>query len=304
MSKVLFVGGREKGFKCLRELVFLGADIVWAYILKEDEHEKEQFSQDIERFCKESKISYTLTRTVKEEERQIKVLKPDLIVVSGWRTMIPDKILKLPKYGSVAFHESLLPKYRGFAPINWAVINGERYSGVTLFYLDSGVDSGDIIDQIRISISGTDSAFDIYKKTIAAQVALLKKYYPLLIRGKAPKKKQDILKASYACARTPEDGRIDWSLSAKAIYNLIRGLSDPYPGAFCFYKGRKIIIQKAILEKKKWVGVVPGRIVSILPGEGVEVLTGNGSIFIKDIVVGSKEMNAGDYFDSIRATLE
>lgn len=304
MTKVLFIGGREKGFNCLKQLADLKAEILASYILQEDTHELEKKSLEIAKFCRLLKIPYKLSKTVKEQKEHILKLKPDLIVVSGWRTIIPSDIISIPKYGCVAFHESLLPEYRGFAPINWAVINGKTYSGVTLFYLDSEVDSGDIIDQIKIPIGIKDTAYDIYNKTIEVSMFLLRKHYPLLIRGEASMRKQDHSKATYLCARTPENGKIDWYLSTANIYNLIRGLSHPFPGAFCFLKDKKILIQKAEIPKQvKWDGSIPGRIASIVQSKGVEILTGDGSILITSIEVDKKIYNPADYFKSIKDRL-
>lgn len=304
MAKILFIGGREKGLVCFNSLITLGADIVWAYILKEDEHEKEKFSWDIKDFCKKKKIGYKLAKTVKGEKKRIRGLKPDLIVVCGWRTIIPEAILKIPKSGCIAFHESLLPKYRGFAPINWAVINGEKYSGVTMFYLDSGIDSGNIIDQEKIAIGPNETAFEIYQKTIDISLSLLNKHYQAIISGKVEGVRQNESEATYLCARTPEDGRINWLDSAVNIHNLVRGLSHPFPGAFCFYKDKKIIIQKSKIPKQiKWDGSIPGRIVYIKPNIGVEILTGDGSILITAVEVDKKMYNPADYFKSIKDRL-
>ncbi|MBI2599915.1 methionyl-tRNA formyltransferase [Candidatus Daviesbacteria bacterium] len=304
MIKVLFIGGRDKGFNCLKQLVNLKAKILASYILQEDDHELEKISLEMEEFCKRFKIPYKLSKTVKGQKERILQLEPDLVIVSGWRTIIPADIISLPKYGCIAFHESLLPKYRGFAPINWAVINGEKYSGVTLFYLDSGIDSGDIIDQIKIPIGTEETAYDIYNKTIEASMLLLRKCYLPIIQGKAPRRKQDHSKATYLCARTPENGKIDWSLSTANIHNLIRGLSHPFPGAYCFLKEKKILIQRSEIPKQvKWDGSIPGRIASIVQGKGVEVLTGDGSILITSIEIDKKIYNPVDYFKSIKDRL-
>jgi methionyl-tRNA formyltransferase len=282
----------------------LGANITYAYILKENEHELEKIYPEIESLCQKEKIPYCISRTIKDEKDRVTKLKPDLLLVSGWRTIIPIEILSIPKYGAIAFHESLLPKYRGFAPVNWAVINGEKYTGVSLFYLSEGVDNGDVIAQEKIHIGINDTAYEVYQKTIELSAKMLKRYYSGIISGKSKRIKQNEAKAAYVCARTPEDGRIDWRLSNLQIHNLVRGLSYPYPGAFCFFKDEKIIIQKTVIPKQRtWIGTTPGRIVGIFQNQGVEVLTGNGSIIIEEIEVKQKSINAAKYFNSIKDTL-
>lgn len=304
MTKVLFIGGREKGLKTLKELIRQRAEVLYSYILKEDEHEIEKFSERIKDFCRKKNIDFSVTKSVKNNREEIYNLKPDLIVVSGWRSLIPLSIISIPKFGCIALHESLLPKYRGFAPVNWAIINGDKYSGVTLFYITERIDDGDIIAQEKIEIGPNETAFSLYKKSIKACSLLIRKYYQLIISHRAPRIKQNEEDATYLCARTPEDGRIEWSFSNLVIHNLVRGLAYPYPGAYCFYKDKKIIVHNSeIPAQVKWDGSIPGRIVSIKARIGIEVLTGDGSILITSIEVDEKKYNPADYFRSIRDSL-
>jgi methionyl-tRNA formyltransferase len=198
-----------------------------------------------------------------------------------------------------------LPKYRGFAPVNWVVINGETETGVTLFYLSEEVDSGDIIAQKKIKIGKNDTAHEVYKKAAELSILLLKKYHDLILEGRAPRKKQNHKKATYGCPRTPEDSKINWQNSNESIHNLIRGLSYPYPGAFCYYKKKKIIIQKSsIPTQKRWIGNVPGRIIRVVPEGFIEVLCGVGSIVIEEIEVGGRRIKPAEKCKSIKEELE
>ncbi len=304
MLNEIFIGGREKGLLSLQALVSMKANVVQAYVLKEDDHEYEKFYPIIEEFCKNNNIPYILTKSVKERIGEVILLKPDLIIVSGWRTIIPKEIVEYPKYGCVTFHESLLPKYRGFAPINWAVINGEKKTGVTMFYLDKGVDTGDIIAQKEILIGENDTAYAIYKNSIKISTDLLIKYHSLLLSGKVSRKKQNEKRATYACSRTPDDGRIDFTMTTREVHNVIRGSSYPYPGAFCFHKGTRIVIQKATIpSQKKWSGSIPGRITMITP-MGIEVLTGDGSIKITEVTIEGRSLNPSEYFKSVKEKFE
>src|SRR3989344_3119510 len=305
MSREIFVGGKEKGLLALEQLIALDANVVHAYILKEDDHEPDKFSPQIMALSEKHKIPFALTKSIKNEFETINALKPDLIVVYQWRSLIPNSILNVPKFGCICVHEALLPKYRGFAPVNWVVINGEPTTGVTLFYLNEGIDSGDIIAQRKIKIGKDETAYEVYQKAVDISISLLKEYHDDILQGKAPRVKQHETRATYGCPRTPEDGKVNWGSGNVSIHNLVRGLSYPYPGAFCYYKGEKIIIQKSsILAQKKWVGNVPGRIMGRFPNGSVEVLCGAGSIHISEIEVGGERLQPVDLWKSIKEKLE
>lgn len=307
MAKIVFIGGRDRGLECLQALVEAGEDISHIYCLKEDEHELEKFSPEIEKLAGEAGISIMITKSVKAEDKvkKIREINPDLIVVMGWRTIIPKEVLEIPRFGVVAAHESLLPKYRGFAPINWAIINGEEKTGVTLFFLDEGMDSGDIIAQKVISIGIADTAAEVYQKTKVASIALLMKNLEALKTGRVPRRKQDESQATYACARTPEDGLISWGDTSIKIHNLVRALSYPYPGASTTYQGKKLAVQRTSLVKspRMYVGSVPGRIVGI-EKDSVEVLTGDGLLQVDEIQLeGEERVGASRLLTSVKATL-
>lgn len=175
----------------------------------------------------------------------IKVLNPDLIVVIGWYYMIPDSIMKLAPNGCVGMHASLLPKYRGGAPLVWAIINGEDKTGLTFFYIAGGVDNGDIIAQHEIEIKGNETILDILEKVTLSALEITKEYIPLLADGTAPRIKQDESEATYVPQRKPEDGQIDWSWDARRVKNFIRAQTKPYPGAYTILNGKKITIWNA-----------------------------------------------------------
>lgn len=304
MAKEIFVGGREKGLVILQELLRLGAEIGHAYILQEDDHEVEKFSSRISELCQKHNIPYTVGKSIKSHVNEISAIQPDLITVCGWRTMIPPDIVRLPTYGCIALHESLLPKYRGFAPINWAIINGEKKTGVTLFRLNEQVDDGPIIGQRTILIDANETAYEVYKKTIRVSIELIRKYHNNILKGRIHTKVQNYMLATFTCARIPEDGKIDWTKTTQEIHNLIRGIALPYPGAFCFYKNTKIVIQNSLVPRQKtWTGRIPGRIVAIGVQQGVEVLTGDGSLIITEISVDGISQKADEYFRSIKDTL-
>jgi len=142
-------------------------------------------------------------------------------------------------------HASLLPKYRGGAPLVWAMINGEEKSGLTFFYLEDGVDNGDVISQKEISIEESDYISDLIDKTTAAALEIIDESIPSLAENRAPRIRQDESQATYVPQRKPEDGKIDWSWDARRIKNFIRAQSKPYPGAFTEINGKKVTIWNA-----------------------------------------------------------
>lgn len=306
--KIIFVGGRDRGYECVKMLHKKKRTPLHIFCMPEDDHEKIKFFPKIIQLAKDKKIPITSTKSIKNAQSLhiIKGINPDLIIVMGWRTLIPKEIISIPIYGTVGAHESLLPKYRGFAPVNWAVINGEKETGVTLFHLAQGVDSGDIIDQKVVKIGLNDTAWDVYKKTAKASLEILENYLKNLQNGTVKTRKQNQKDATYTAARTPEDGLISWSWNTEKIYNLIRGLSSPYPGAFTFYKNQKIIIQKAsiIQNPHNFVGRIPGRIASI--GERfVDVITGDSLLRIEEIEApDGKVVKASAILTSIKGTLK
>lgn len=304
-QREIFVGGKIKGLTILRHLLSKHANIVHCFILKEDIHEHEIASPDIVALCTSYAIPYTICTSLNKHEGRIREYKPDLIIVAGWRTILSPAIVHTPRYGCVALHESLLPAYRGFAPVNWAVINGEKQSGVTLFYLDDGMDTGDIIGQQAIPIGPDMTARELYHETVEASVKLLDEFHDKLLMNNAPRQRQGERDATYTCARTPEDGHINWQSSTSSIHNLIRGLSYPYPGAFSFLGSQKIIIQTSRIPlQKTFIGSVPGRVVGFPGSTGVEVLTKNGSLVIESVQMPDGGMQpARNAITSIRTTL-
>ena len=186
------------------------------------------------------------TKTI-EYYDEIAKINPDIILVMGWYFMVPKKIRELASFGVWGIHASMLPKYAGGAPLVWAIIKGEKETGVTLFRLADGVDDGDIIDQVSFSIDYQDSIKEVYEKATRASIDILVKSLKKIDSITfTPQNKEEI---NIFPQRNPNDGEIDMSKSADEIYNFIRAQSNPYPGAFFRTEdGKKIIIEKARVE--------------------------------------------------------
>lgn len=178
---------------------------------------------------------------------QIAALKPDFLFSFYYRHMLSSEILSIAKRGAYNLHGSLLPKYRGRVPVNWAVLHGETETGATLHEMTIKPDAGAILAQTSVPILPDDTAFEVFGKLTVAAEQTLWKALPAIIEGNAPKIVNDVSQGSYFGGRKPEDGRIDWNQTAQQVYNLHRAVAPPYPGAFTDVNGERFIIEKARL---------------------------------------------------------
>lgn len=180
----------------------------------------------------------------------LKALNPDFIFSFYYRHMLDPEILAIPKSGAYNLHGSLLPKYRGRVPINWAVIQGENETGATLHVMTAKPDQGDIIAQERVKIGPDETAHEVFLQVVEAGEKALNSVLPALLNGTAKQSPQKLSQGSYFGGRKPEDGEINWSLSAQAIHNLVRGVAPPYPGAFTTLAGKTARVLKTSLVKQ------------------------------------------------------
>ncbi len=284
MKIFLFLGSR-RGYAVLKKLLEVKAEIAGILCLIEDPHE-EQYHLKISALATQHQIPIFYSNQIKPSayKEVLEKIKPDIAFAIGWRYLIKKDAYTLPPKGTLIIHDSLLPKYRGFAPMNWAIINGETETGVTLFYIDDGTDSGPIVDQMATEIKFTDTAKTLDEKIIQLYEEIIIRNLPALAAGTAKAVPQNERDATYTCKRTPEDGLINWQCSAVEIYNLIRALTHPFPGAFTFLEGKKIFVWEARLSKiqKKYVGSIPGRVVA-KDKKSISVLTGNEVIELLEI---------------------
>lgn len=203
--------------------------------------------------------------TLKNEEiiDNIKNLKPDIIVVVAYGKILPKEILDIPKYGCINIHGSLLPKYRGAAPIQWSIINGEKITGVTTMLMDEGLDTGDILLKKEIEILEDDTSESLFKRMSCIGADLLVETIELLEKGALNRTKQDEALSSYTRIIKKIDGNIDWNKPSRDIYNLIRGMI-PWPVAYTYTKQNKLLkIYKAKLSDMS--SDVPGKVLNIDP---------------------------------------
>jgi len=231
--------------------------------------------------------------TLSTVDDQIRELDPDLFVVAAYGKLIPDSLLTIPAHVSLAVHPSLLPKYRGAAPIHWAIINGETNTGTTVIRMNEHLDAGDVLCQAPIAITDDDTAVTLSEKLARLSVEVLSQAIDLVKRSKAVFKPQDKAQITFAPKLTKEDGRIRWGFDAVRIRNLVRGTMD-WPCAYTYFEGKliKILDAEAIEEA---ADQSPATVVRA-DKEGIYVATGQGVLKIKCLKPeAGKEMDAGAF---------
>jgi methionyl-tRNA formyltransferase len=246
---IVFIGASIFGLKCLEKCRTISSCSVATVITAPQkfsisyrpEGVKNVLYADIKGYCKANGIPCEeIMDGMKDLELSYKVksLQPDAFIVAGWYHMIPKSWRDIaPAYG---LHASLLPDYSGGAPLVWAIINGEEKTGITFFQFSDGVDNGPIVGQKETCIGCEDTIKTLYDRVEVLGIDLLKEYLPKLANGTVVLKEQDETKRRLFPQRSPEDGLIDWSLSAKRIYDFIRAQTKPYPGAFTKFRGKLV----------------------------------------------------------------
>ena len=179
----------------------------------------------------------------------IAALQPDFLFSFYYRSLLKAPLLALPRLGALNMHGSLLPKYRGRVPTNWAIIHGENETGATLHYMTEKPDNGDIVGQTRVPILPDDTAGEVFAKVSVAAELTLFDAVPALIAGNAPRVRQNLSQGGYFGGRKPEDGRIDWTRTAAQIHNLVRAVAPPYPGAFTDLPGGRLVIARTRVDR-------------------------------------------------------
>ncbi len=228
-----------------------------------------------------------------EAVERVLSLKPDLIVTAAYGQILPEAILKEPKFGCINVHASLLPKYRGGAPIHHAIINGEKETGITIMYMVKALDAGDIISQRSIPITDDDDVGTMHEKLSVLGAELLTETMPLLLEGKITAVKQDESQVTYAPNITRDDEKIDWTRTAMELWNQVRGLY-PWPVAFTTWKNQPFKIWRAKPVEKQ-ATAEPGTVVQI-DEAGILVATGGGHLLLQEVQpAGKRRMPVAEF---------
>jgi len=221
------------GVRCLSVLLAGGVDI-GLVVTHQDDPQEEVWFDSVAKLAARHGIPIITPEDPNTEEviAQIQALEPDFFFSFYYRKMLGSALLAIPREGALNMHGSLLPKYRGRVPVNWAVIKGETETGASLHEMTLKPDQGAILGRQRVPILPNDSAFEVFQKVTWAAEIVLEKVLPSLILGTAAREPQNLAEGNYCYGRKPEDGRIDWSKPLPEIHNLVRGVAPPYPGAF------------------------------------------------------------------------
>jgi methionyl-tRNA formyltransferase len=245
--RIVFVGCVEEGRRSLETLLDLKADVVGVFTLRPDLAATVSGAVPWEDLASKHRIPLHYVRNINDADAvaTMRTLGPDLVFCVGWTQLLHREILELPRLGCVGFHASPLPRYRGRAPVNWAIINGERATGNTMMLLDEGVDTGDILAQRRFPIEDDDTCATIYEKVARSEDDMIREVLPLIREGRMPRTPQDHALASVMPRRRPADGVIDWNRTTKQLHDWVRALTHPYPGAFTSVHGSRLFVWKA-----------------------------------------------------------
>jgi methionyl-tRNA formyltransferase len=246
----------DVGVHCIKALLNAGIQIDLVVTHQDDPNENVWFGS-VAQLCQEKHLPF-ITPNANELVAitpKITALAPDYIFSFYYRYMIPAPILACARIAALNMHGSLLPKYRGRAPVNWAILHGETQTGATLHVMEVKPDAGDIVGQAQVTIGPDETATDVFEKVTQAAVAVINEVLPHLIEGNVPRKPNDLSKGSYFGGRKPADGQIHWDQTAKQVHDLVRAVAPPYPGAFTDHQGKRMIVAKTSLNTAKPVNL-------------------------------------------------
>ncbi len=296
--KIMFMGTPEISALCLKKLIDDGKDVV-CVVSREDKPRGRgnvMTPTPTKALALESGIPVYTPKTLRDGEFSdiLAEYAPDLIAVVAYGKILPSEVINYPRYGCINVHVSLLPKYRGAAPMQRAVMEGECETGVTIMYMDEGLDTGDIITAESFPLTEEDDFETVHDRSAEIGARLLSETVDKLAAGKATRTKQDDSLATYAKKVEREDCVVDFSLDANVVSARIRGVT-PIPGAFCYLNGRMLKIFKVKATEGKGM---PGEVIELdSSGEGfIKIACGVGALIVKAVIPeGKGRMSAGDF---------
>ncbi len=280
--KILFLGNHRLGIESLRALRS-NAQVVGVVAHPPDPEDGVCYPSLYDDAQKEGLAVIRSTGKNPDLFSWISQKTPDLIWVTDYRYLLPSEILQLAPLGGVNLHPSLLPKYRGRAPVNWAIIHGEKQLGLTAHFIDEGMDTGDIIEQVSFELTEEQDVGDALEKYYPLYFELTQKVLGYFLQGKVPRRIQNHEQASVYPRRKPEEGRIDWSQSALHIHRLIRAVARPYPGAFTFLNQKQLMVWSARVISESSSSVTKAGSVRQMSTAGIQVECGEGVIELTQV---------------------
>lgn len=299
--KVLFMGTPDFAVSTLDSIIKAGHEVVG--VVTQPDKPKGRGKAVLYTPVKEKALEHNIPVyqpiKVREESviEELRGLKPDIGVVAAFGQILPQTLLDMPTHGCVCVHGSLLPKYRGAAPIQWAVIDGEAVSGITIMQMDAGIDTGDMISKVEVPIDKEETYGSLHDKLAVAGAELLVETLEMFEKGTVTREKQDDSKSNYAVRLTKELGKIDFSKSAVELERLIRGL-NPWPSAYTALNGKTLKVWKADVLEKQYDGDL-GEIVDVTK-DSICVKTADGALALKEIQLeGKKRMDVASFLRGV-----
>lgn len=304
-KRILFVGSKESGLKVLKKIYALSGELLVGCVTVDDTEDMRSELNGFLAFCEKNDIELDILSGKCDLTESVKKFMPDICFVMGWYYIISEKLLDRLPGGFIGIHNSLLPRHRGFAPVVWSMIAGEKETGFSVFSFDSGMDTGDIWYQKKISVDEQDYVADVLDKIDNEIEDFFEIGFLDILKGKLKPRKQCETDVSYGARRTADDGRINWNQSAQEIYNFIRAQSKPYPGAYAFYNGQDVRIWRAEVFPYKMQGA-PGQVGITDPDKGMVVIAcGNDSgLVLREIDLSGKEIPVLDVVKGINKKME
>jgi len=301
--RIIVVGAGYSAWYCCKQLYERSYEIIAGITLDSPQAKYKSTFKAIDDLAEQNQFPLIKVNNINESVvvQQIRELSPDLIIVMGWSQIIGKEILEVPKLGTIGTHISLLPQNRGHSPLNWGIINNEKAWGVTLFFLEERVDAGDIIDQCSFPINDRDDARTLYNEATYYSIGMIINALVKLQNGVLETIKSPHTLSKSLPRRSPEDGIINWGLTPTELFNFVRALTKPYPGAFSYFIRNKIYIWKVKLYDGHFDGAAaPGEILKIISGEGILVSTGAEPILVERVsIVDDLDIWADTFFTNL-----
>lgn len=302
-SKVLIIGSKQIGLSLLQHAFKAVRGKIAGILTIDDGTDARSELKKIKNFCAQNNISLLFAANRTDSEKIIAEVKPDICFVAGWYYILSEKILSSVPNGFIGIHHSLLPKYRGGSPLVWSIINGDEFTGTSIFKFSPGMDDGPVYAQKKIEIADNDYVADVLDKCNNAAIEMLAKYFAAIVDGSLKAQEQNLKESTFCALRMPDDGLINWKWQAQKIYNFIRAQAPPYPCAFTYFESEKLSILKAEILHDTFYGT-PGQVVSSSVN-GVSVVCGDNKILVlKDVSYGSSIAPANQIIKSIATRLK
>lgn len=277
--RLVFLGSKRLGLLAAERLHTLAGDALMAVVTVDDRDDVRSQHAALLEFGSRTGVPVHVPDGRQASETCLRELAPDCVFVVGWYWLLSPELLRSVPYGFIGVHNSLLPQYRGFSPLVWAMINGEKEAGYSIFSLTEGVDDGPLWAQERIPLGPTDYVGDVLARLEHAAVDRIGHVYEGIAGGTLVPRPQSEAGATYCARRGPGDGRIDWTQPAHRIHDFVRALSDPYPGAFTVLAGEKLTIWRADLFGPPFYGA-PGQVTRLAADGSAVVTTGDGGALV------------------------